>query len=365
MTALRSTLRPVLAAWRLWPVLAAVALAACDAAGETVGEARPPAPVPVRVVALAPAEPAPLRLPAVLRAERELALAFRIGGEIASREVRAGQRVRAGEVLLRLDARELERALEAAEAAVAAARAEAELARSEAARREELGRRRVIAVEDAERARALAEAARERLREAQARLELARLDLEHATLRAPADGIVSEVLGEVHEVVTAGRVVVTLALDGPREAELFVPETRRAALAAAPRLRAFRPGLEEPVTARLRELSAAAEPKSRTFRARLRLEGVPEDAPVGTSLLVELREPAPDLRQVPLAALVAHDRDAALWVVRDGRVEPRPVRVVRVVGEAAWVETDLAAGTLVVAAGTHRLHANDPVRVVP
>lgn len=342
-------------------------LAGCgEEQGSGSGGARaadPAPPVPVRAVALAPADPLPFRLPGVVRAEREIALAFRIAGEIVERRVEAGQRVRAGELLFRLDPRDLERALEAADAAVAAARAEAELAEREAARRAELFRRRTIAAEDADRAESAARAARERLRAAEAQREQARLALDHAALAAPADGVVSEVLAERHEYAAAGRVVATLAVDGPREAEVFVPETLRPALPE--RGRALPTGGEASLVAVLRELAASAEPASRTFRARYRLEGLSPDAPVGGSLLLELQRPGEGLFRVPASALADRGRGPFLWRIAEGRVEARPVRVERLAGEEALVATDLEPGTPVVAMGTHRLHEGSAVRIVP
>ena len=359
MERMRRSANPLLRALR--PAFLLAALAGCDAQGTQAPAPAPP--VPVRAVAVAPAEGVPFRLPGVVRAAREVELSFRIEGEIVERRVEAGQRVRAGDVLFRLDPRDLERALEAADAAVAAARAEAELAEREADRRRELFRKRAIAAEEADRTESAARAARERLRLARAQREQARNALGYAELVAPAEGVVSEVLAERHEFVTAGRVVARLALDGPREAEVFVPETRRGTLPATGE--AVLTGTDAPVPARLRELAAAAEPASRTFRARFRLEGVAEDAPVGGSLVLRLREPAPGLLRVPASALADHGRGPFLWRIEEGRVEARPVRVVRVVDEAALVEGELAPGTLVVAVGTHRLQEGVAVRVVP
>lgn len=353
---LRFAFRPALTA-----ALLAVPLAGCDARGGETPEPAPP--VPVRAVAVAPAESIGFRLPGVVRAEREIDLAFRIAGEILERRVIAGQRVRAGEPLFRLDPGDLERALEAADAAVEAARAEAELAEREAARRAELLRRRAIAAEDADRAESAARAARERLRAAEAERARARNALDYATLRAPADGVVSEVLAEPHEYAAAGRVVAKLALDGPREAEVFVPETRRASLPE--RAEAELAGGSRPLPARLRELAAAAEPGSRTYRARFRLEGLPEDAPVGGSLVLRLRESVPGVLRVPASALADHGRGPFLWRIEEGRVAARPVRLLRVIDESVLIEGDLAPGTLVVATGTHRLQEGSAVRVVP
>jgi multidrug efflux pump subunit AcrA (membrane-fusion protein) len=72
-------------------------------------------------------------LTGTVRARHEIPLSFRIGGEIQARLVDAGARVEAGDVLFRLDPRDVTQQRLAAEATVASARAEHENAERERA----------------------------------------------------------------------------------------------------------------------------------------------------------------------------------------------------------------------------------------
>ncbi|MCU0836948.1 MAG: efflux RND transporter periplasmic adaptor subunit [Chromatiaceae bacterium] len=111
-------------------------------------------------------------------------------GVVEEVPVNAGQHVRAGELLLRMDQRDLKAALLAARAQVARAKIGSEKAERELVRTQELYERGLIAQEemrDAELQQAAALAEEEAARAAEAAAEVA---LERTELRAPFDGIV-------------------------------------------------------------------------------------------------------------------------------------------------------------------------------
>lgn len=138
------------------------------------------------------------------------------GGQIARLPVKKGDRVSQGQVLLELWNEDLraEQELTERDAAATAARREevcvaAEVARRESDRLVRLQRDRLVSAEQADRARGEADsreaacrAAREQIRVAQARVDAARARLERTLLRAPFDGTVAEINGEVGEFVT-------------------------------------------------------------------------------------------------------------------------------------------------------------------
>ena len=139
-----------------------------------------------------------------------------LGGQIARLPVKKGDAVHKGDVLLELWNEDLraEQELTERDAAATAARREevcvaAEVARRESDRLVRLQRDRLVSAEQADRARGEADsreaacrAAREQIRVAQARVDAARARLERTLLRAPFDGTVAEINGEVGEFVT-------------------------------------------------------------------------------------------------------------------------------------------------------------------
>src|SRR5207245_5949336 len=74
--------------------------------------------------------------------------------------------------------------------------------------------------------------------------------------------------------------------DGPREALINLPEGVRPELGAIASARLY--GQDQMYQARLRQLSDAAEPASRTFEARYVLEGEAASAPLGSTITISV-----------------------------------------------------------------------------
>lgn len=97
---------------------AALALAGCQAETAPLEKASRP----VRVESVVYADDAVTRdFVGVVAPRTETDLAFRVGGKVVARPVGVGDRVKAGDVIARLDAADLTLALESAEAEFAAA----------------------------------------------------------------------------------------------------------------------------------------------------------------------------------------------------------------------------------------------------
>lgn len=151
-----------------------------------------------------------------LRACRRSLLSFNLGAPVAERLVEEGERVLAGQVLMRLRQDDQQARLAEAEARLVLQRnarlrqcAQAELDEREAARLRGLAERRLAAAELLDRAQTQArlsalhcEAAVAQIAEAEASVALQRALLDQKTLRAPFAGIVAEINGEVGEFVT-------------------------------------------------------------------------------------------------------------------------------------------------------------------
>lgn len=315
-------------------------------------------------------EPAPnsvWTLTGTVRARHEIPLSFRIGGEIQARLVDAGARVEAGDILFRLDPRDVTQQRLAAEATVASARAEHENANRERDRLGDLLVKRLASEQDHDRAVTAALAAEQRLIAAEATLEQARNAILYADLVAPATGVILDVDGQVGQVVSPSQAVARLAEDGPREIEVQVPEARRVDLPTEATARL--PNGAGPASARvtLREIAGSADPLSRTWRARYRLPELPSEPGLGTTVTLTFetaRGASGPIARVPLGAILERGEGPLIWRIADGRVEPEPVELIGIVGEQAEIRTDLAPGTPVVALGAHLLLPGQAVRVL-
>lgn len=336
------------------PSAAGFVLAALCACGR---HEAPPVDAAPRSVLVAPIERAgegAFDLTGAVHAERETPLAFRLGGQIERRDVSAGEHVAAGQVLMALDPRDVSEQIAAAAANLAAAKARAANAELERKRAERLIREGVISQQQYDAAVTDAADAREAEHAASAALAQARNAGGYANLASPADGVLIEVTGEVGQVVSAGAPVAVLAHDGAREVEVFVPETQRATLPEEGEVRLF--GGDRVARATRREVSGAADPVTRTWRARYRLPAEAADWPLGaTATLRATFSGADGLKRVPIGAVLDSGDGPSVWIVREQRVEPTPVRLARVDEEYAYIESDLAEGTPVVALGARLL----------
>ena len=324
-------------------------------------------------------------------------------GRVADVAVREGDAVRQGDVLLRLETDEAQAALAQAQANAQQAQArlaglrgagrtqaQAQLAQADATLRaaeRELARtqqlvasgfisearlddaRRAVAVARAQRdgAGAQAQAVGERgaeLAQAEAQLQQARAAVQAAQARlaqtvvhAPTDGRVLLRKVEPGQIVQPGSALLSLALAGPTELvaqvdERFLDQLQpgQAASVVADAFPA------QPFAAQVRSLAPAVDAQRGSVEVKLAPQQAPPDfLREDMTLSVEVRtgERASAL-VLPLTALRSPAPDAApgapdsVWVLADGRVQARPVRLGLRTLEAAEVLDGLAEGTAVI-----------------
>lgn len=320
----------------------------------------PPRTVYVTPVSAAPDSAAPLQ--ATLRSRTELELGFRSGGRLLQRLVEPGDRVRAGQLLARLDAAEPRLAVQAARAQRDAAQVDALQQQRDAERLQRLRPDDSVAEADAERQRSAADAAAARLRAAEQQLALAIERLGHSELRAPMAAVVSAVRAEAGQVLAEGSPALRLADPAQLELQIDLPP---AWVPGADRLR-FR-ALERDW--RLRTLEPAADPQSRTQRARF----VPAQALpwrsdlLGRTLAVRLPQPAAQALSLPASALLVRDGAAQIWRLDGLQLRAQPVSLRGRDGDRVLLDVPggLAPGTQVVALGAQLLQAGQTVRPLP
>ncbi|MCP1547569.1 RND family efflux transporter MFP subunit [Methylorubrum zatmanii] len=345
--------------------LTGLALAACSPA-ETAVTPEPPL---VQVAEVAPAVGGVSRYTGVIRARTESNLGFRVGGKIFERLVDPGDRVHLGQPLMRLDRTDFTLALNAARASVEAARAQMIKAKADEERSRKLVSDGWTSKQTYDQNKGAADSAIAQFANAEAQASQIENQAAYAELKADADGVVMEVPSYPGEVVAAGQTVVKLARDGSREAEIFLPEASRRLAKGEASATLYAEG-EATYQARLRELSAIADPATRTYRARYILSGGGEDAPLGATVTLQLksREAARAATvEVPLTALFNQGRGTSVWRydAESQTVKPQAVQVARMGEERAELATGLNPGDRIVALGAHLLKADQKVRPAP
>lgn len=296
-------------------------------------------------------------------------LGFRVAGKVVERLVDTGQTVRRGQPLMRLDAADLDLALAAQAAAVEAARARAVQARADEQRLRGMVEQGAVSAQVRDQAVTGADSAQALLDAALAQQQVARNAAGYSLLVADSDGVVVDTLVEPGQVVRAGEPVVRLARSGAREALVNLPESVRPAVGsgATATLHSL-PGT--PFKARLRQLSDAADPRSRTFEARYLLDGAAAQAPIGSTVTLALDHMSGDAAgervRVPIAALHDTGQGPGVWVIEQAgdssRVAFRPVTVAGLGQDSASISAGLRVGERIVALGAHLLRDGSAVR---
>jgi RND family efflux transporter MFP subunit len=289
-------------------------------------------------------------------------LGFRVSGKVVARLVDAGQFVRRGQPLMRIDPTDYTLAAQASAQAVAAARARAVQTSADELRFRQLIAPGFVSGSTYDLKKAAALAARADLAAAESQARVSRNNAAYTVLVADADGTVAETLAEPGQVVGAGQVVVRLARSGPREAVVALPETLRPPLGAVAQARTYSGLIGD---ARLRQLSDAADPTTRTYDARFTLTGAPANAPLGSTVTIRLNVPGQTAAMsVPLGAIYDRGQGSGVWVVGgQNRVSWRPIRLVSIGEETAIVAAGLRPGERFIALGAHMLHQGEAVRI--
>jgi len=331
-----------------------------------------PAPEPVRPVVLAQVAAGNGGETAVFAGEvkprYESDLAFRIGGKIVARGVDAGTRVRKGQVLARLDPADVGLQAEAASAQVASAKTEYEFAKAEFERYQSLVEQKFVSVSALDAKRNAMNSNLAKFEQAKANLAVTRNQAAYATLVAPEDGVITSVSAEAGQVVAAGQPVMRHAREIEREIAISVPEARIGELAKAKQIAVVL--VAEPdkrYRARVREVSPAVDPVTRTFAVRV---SVIDAAPamhwgMTANVAVVGASAAAESSLLPATSVYqAEDGRPAVWVYDPaaGKVALRPVAIAQFREDGVVVASGLRAGEWIVASGANKLHEGQAVR---
>jgi RND family efflux transporter MFP subunit len=383
---------------RGWPLFLAglvLAVTGCQSAGdEPAGGEAPPVQVQTARAALAPI-PRAFEAGGALQARTTAAVASRILATVLSVEAAPGDRVKAGQRLVVLDARELDaqsrhadamagaarHAVDAAEAELEGARAALLLAQKTHDRMAMLHASGATAAHELDLATAGLRGAETRSMAAEARLiearaavtatdeaaRAARATAAFAVIHAPFEGVVTEKLAEPGNMAVPGAPLLRLE-DARLRLDVRLDESRAASLAIGHPVDVLldRSGAAaggDAIAGTVAELSRAVDTGSHSFLVKI---DIPPRADLRSGMFARARFTGPPRAAlaVPREALVTRGQLPTLFVVEDGRARMRVVRV----GESAGVVEILAgliAGEQVIVPPPPGLRDGDAVRSAP
>jgi RND family efflux transporter MFP subunit len=292
------------------------------------------------------------------RAGRESRLSFRVPGTVEVLDVGVGDRLRAGDVLARLDPRDYQLQVEDARAALARSKAEERNTDANYARIRDLYENNNASLNDLDAARARFESATAAVESSEKKLEQAELQLSYTELRAPTDGAISEVPVEVDENVQPGQTVAVLTSGARPEVEVAMPELFIARIREGQPVAVTFDALgERSFEAKVTEVGVSATGLATTFPVTVRLDRDENEILPGMAAEVHFRFEAQgdsELMVVPAFA-VGEDRAGRFVYV----LEPLDD------GTARAVRRDVTVGGLTSDGGLEILHGlQDGERVI-
>jgi len=283
-------------------------------------------------------EAAEFSLTGAIQAVRQVTLGAQVSGNVVTLAVKAGDRVRSGQLLARIDDRSSEAGLRASAAGVDQAQAQWQNAKLAYDRSRELRQQGFVSQAAVDAAQTQLQAAQAGLAQAQAGRSQAALVNGFTTVVAPFDGFILAVHTEAGELATPGRPLVTLYAPGRMRAVVEVPASRSTTARAATKTEIQLPDGRWVVPTGRTDLPSA-DPVSQTVEWRLDLpaEAGSTVAP-GQSVQVRfagapVASGAVQRPRVPTRAVLQRGELSAVYAVHDGRFVLRPVRLGPVSGQ--------------------------------
>ena len=276
------------------------------------------------------------------RARRSVMIHAKSDGVIMAFRPRAGERLRKGDTIFELDARQ-------AELAVAIAKKKVAEARRLLDRAKQLQRKNVNSaarVDDAQ------------LAVDQANLELLRAEKSLSDLKivAPFDGVVGLPKAEIGDRVSATTPVVSLDMRAELLVEFVVPEKYAAGIKQGERVSAVTPSYDDRRFAgRIAYIDSRINPVSRTVTVRAVIPNTDDVLRPGMSFAVEILLQGAVHAVVPELSLQWRKGESYVWLVRDDKAAKVLVRSVRRRNSIVLIEGDVRVGDLVVVEGVQRL----------
>ncbi|MFV2060630.1 MAG: efflux RND transporter periplasmic adaptor subunit [Gammaproteobacteria bacterium] len=340
-----------------------ILLGSCSKEPEKVKEIIRPAKI---VTVTAGGEAAKRSFPGEIEASDRSELAFRLSGELITLPVRAGNKIKKGQLLAQLDPRDFKLALRDKQAKF-------DLAKVQYKRMEELVAKGLVP-------RAEFDKAKSQLQVATADLELAKANLDDTNLRAPYSGVISSIPVQNHESVQLKQTIMTILSEGTVDVVFQLPESimahvRKDQSGKTPPTVIFDAHPDKKYRATLKEYDTEADPQTQTYRVVLTMD-TPGDFPVLPGMTVSVRVNLKKILDISSALVVPVE---SVFAAKDAPVDSKERYVWRVAPDTMTVtrsavtvgrlssfgievKSGLKEGDKIVTAGVHFLVEGQKIR---
>jgi membrane fusion protein, multidrug efflux system len=351
-------------------------LAACGTKPPGPGRASTAAPVAVEVQSVSPAEwPSAYEATGTVRARTAAVISSKVMGYVREVRFQAGERVRAGQLLIDLEARDLdtqaqqaaavqreaEESAQEADNAIASAKASLELAQVTFERMRDLFQKKSISNQEYDEASArlkVAQASHEmaaakrrqaaaRVSQASAGIKAAEVQRGYARITSPFDGVVTEKRVEPGNLTAPGAPLATVEREGAYRLEASIEESRVRDIRAGQSVKVALEALDRTLEARVSEIVPAVEAASRSYIVKIDLPALPEirSGMFGRATFAVGKR---SVLAVPAAAVKEQGQLRSVLVAEDGVARSRLVTLGEVNQDRREVLSGLSAGEKIV-----------------
>jgi membrane fusion protein, multidrug efflux system len=262
-----------------------------------------------------------------LEPEQAATVRAEVSGSVLQTYSEAGQRVKRGQLLARLDDSSVRDAFLSAKSAVRSAETALELARRNAERSERLAKAGAVADRDLETAQWDVTNAEGTLADARARLANAQEQLEDTRVRAPFDGIVSERQADAGDVVQVGAALFSIVDPRHLRLEASVPAGQVGRLRRGDQVEFTLSGLDRKINGRIERINPVVDSATRQVRIYVAVPNL--DQSIVAGLFAEGRVASDTKRAVavPLNAIDTRGNTPRVHLVKAGRVSESQVQL--------------------------------------
>ena len=286
------------------------------------------------------------------------------GGRVSKVLVEAGDHVKRGQVLARLDVAVLAPQVVSLEASLEQSRAEADLAKAEYRRAEGVSASGALSAEETQRRKSAAITADAKVRVAAAQLAESRARLGRAEVRAPTDGMILTRSVEVGQMSTPGGApLFRLSEGGEVELRGQVAEQDLPLLKLGQKASVRLTGVDTAYEGEIRLLGAVIDPQTRLGSVRVALKAEPNLRP-GAFARADVVVSRAERAILPQTAVLTDDKGTYVMIVNaQGKVERRAVRVAGTVSSGVLIGSGLSGSDRVVTTAGAFLQEGEPVKV--
>ncbi|TCS36842.1 RND family efflux transporter MFP subunit [Paucimonas lemoignei] len=310
-----------------------------------------------------------LQLSGALRAVNQAQVKAKVAGEVREVMVREGETVKAGQILVKMDASEYQARLEQARGSLAAARGQLAIATKARDNNRVLVAKGFISQNAFDNAASQYDIARANVESAQGALDVAQKALNDTVIRAPIDGLVASRSVQPGEKVSTDNRLLDLVDLRQMELEAAVPTADILQLRPGQPAQVTIEGLPAPLTGKIARINPATQSGSRSVLTYIQVENPEGFLKVGMfgQAQVTLASKS-DVLSVPGTAIQDQGGSPIVYAIDNGTLKQQAVKLGMRghdgKGEAVEIIDGLASGTVIVKSNLGKLPAGTRVRMI-